>query len=273
MLISTLWSDYNESTWISTLSYYSIIFLTYFLVRKYRIDYGVGILFFITTFLVETFLHYNFIGLERGSINSAYLIGSTSISFLALSNSRYKKFFKFFLIPFLLFSARRFLLVHLITFSWLKTKKLFILLFLIILGITLLTIAYSYSNLDNYSLFLGYRVFEYLGVYNDLTYGEFFFGRGLGSNKEIFDFFSNFIEEHVGIFHNLFNTTFFQFGLVGVVLFYKFFFGLIFKFKNHNAIVTIALAWLMVSLIDSPRDGHWPLGLFLGILSNNSKKC
>lgn len=273
MLISILWSDYNISTWTSILSYYSIIFLTYFMVRKYRIGYGAGIFFFIATFLVESFLHYNFIGFERGSINSSYLIGSISVSFLALSKSRLKKLFEILLIPFLLLSARRFLLVHLITFSRFKTKNLFILLLLMFLGITLLTIVYSYSNIDNYSLFLGYRVFEYLVIYNDLTYSEFFLGRGLGSNKEIFDFFSNVVEEHVGIFHNLFNTTFFQFGLVGVVLFYKVLLGLIFEFKNYNAVVTIALAWIMVSLIDSPRDGHWPLGLFLGILSNNSKKC
>ena len=131
-------------------------------------------------------MFFNFLNVypENKAINGAYLVGHLSVFFL-ISNDRSKIISIINLISISLLGGRRFLIMLIPHF--IKKISVFKFSFLLIILYSLLyyfTIENYFSgNIDNYSIGLGYRVFEINLMLENLNTFDFLFGSGLGSKS------------------------------------------------------------------------------------------
>ena len=252
--ISFTWGDFNIETLSIVSGYFFSIFLTYFLFRLYNIIDDFNPIYVYIFIFIELFIHFYFIGPQRGAINSAYILGTTSIFLITVIKdvSHHKFFLKYIMAPiYLFFSGFRFVVAHVISFIKIRPLHFFIIAFFTFIFVSYLS--YS-SNEKFYYSILGYRVFEYRSLIDHLTFIDFFFGKGIGSDFEFFDFKYNRVYQHVGIFHNIVITLVFQIGFIGLFLFYRIFYFVLIN-NNENLLSLLLITWLILSFVDGPRDG------------------
>lgn len=264
-LISFLWGDYNISTTLIQFGYFGSIILTYYLAVNYKVSLKNSVFFFVILIGLEFTIHFLNFGYFRGSIGGAYIIGSTSILFLLLEKRVFRRLIFVTTLPvYVALAGRRFVLVHLLTFFSKNYKRL---LFLGFLGyIIVACVTYFTKDINLYMLLIGYRAFEYQVAFDSII--NLIFGHGMGTDILTYIFPSKGRVEHVGVFHNFYITIAFQYGLIGLVLFFRFINEVLRVNRTKTTVVFLA-AWLIVALIDGPRDGHWPIGLLCGIIINS----
>ena len=269
ILISFFWGDYNISTALIQCGYFGSIILTYFLVVNYKVSLKQNVLLFLFLIGLEFTIHFLNFGYFRGSIGGAYLIGSTSILFLLSEKRVFRRLTFVTTLPvYVALAGRRFVLVHLLTYFSKNYKRL---LFFGFVGyIIVACVTFFTQNINLYMLLIGYRAFEYQVAFDSAI--NLIFGHGMGTNILTLIFPSKGRVEHVGVFHNFYITVAFQYGLIGLILFFRFINEVIRANRTKTTVVFLA-AWLIVALIDGPRDGHWPIGLLCGIIINSKSNA
>lgn len=267
IFLSSLWGDYSIETSGIQFIYISIFFVSYVIARISALGAKKLENSFFIFLLIELVLHFIFVGPERGAINGAYLVGTASSFFLfTFSKTSYRNIFLSLIITAFL-GGRRFVFVQLVGFLKKLNKWVFFASSTIaILIISIITYDYFQTNIVVYQLLLGYRVFEYSMLFSKLSIIELIFGSGLGTESFFYKFTSKGQVKHYGIFHNFYLTIIFNYGLLGFFTIL----GIIFNTirKNKGLILLFTISWVFMAAIDSPKDGHWPLGTLLGILNS-----
>lgn len=268
VFFSVVWGDYALETIGVQFIYLGIFLFSYVIARVSDLRNKRLEKTFIYVLVLEMVLHYFFIGLERGSINGAYLIGGVSSFFLfAFTKISYRQLFLSTVIT-AFFGGRRFVIVQLVGFFRKINKWAFLIfLALALLIINVITLQQFGQNIVIYQFFLGYRAFEYTMLFSNLSIVDLIFGSGLGTESFFYSYPSKGQVKHYGLFHNFYLTVIFNYGLIGFFILSNLIYITI--KKNHGIILLFTIGWVVVAAIDSPKDGHWPLGALLGILNSN----
>jgi hypothetical protein len=140
-----------------------------------------------------------------------------------------------------------------------------------ILGVVIMTyITFATQDIAIYRLLLGYRISEY-GIVFDASIGDILFGRGLGTNTEYINLGTKGEVLHGGRFHNFFLTLIFNYGIIFTTILLSYFFRFIFIRETSIKNRVLLVGWILVAILDGPRDGYWPIFITLGVLYGEQK--
>ncbi len=263
--LSFYWGDASLATSVMYFGFWLSYLLTFFIIRTGAIVHESKTYFVLLAFIFELILYFTIYDANK-SVNGGYVVGHLS-TVLLLMHFRSSLFLKsFFLVSFSYFTGIRF--VGVILISYFKKP-----IFIFLSGVAGICILYFLTNLfigtPVYTYLLGYRVAEPSFVFNSLSDSvlELFFGHGFGSDSFTVRMGSKGVIEHSGIFHNFYLTVIYNTGLIGfALLFLSLISGLI---SSRNCFYAIGFtAFILMSSIDSHRDGVWAIFLFLALLLN-----
>jgi hypothetical protein len=263
--LSFYWGDASLTTSVMYFGFWLSYLLTFFIIRTGAIVHESKTYYVLLAFIFELILYFTIYDANK-SVNGGYVVGHLS-TVLLLMHFRSSLFLKsFFLVSFSYFTGIRF--VGVILISYFKKP-----IFIFLSGVAGICILYFLTNLfigtPAYTYLLGYRVAEPSFVFNSLSDSvlELFFGHGFGSDSFTVRMGSKGVIEHSGIFHNFYLTVIYNTGLIGfALLFLSLISGLI---SSRNCFYAIGFtAFILMSSIDSHRDGVWAIFLFLALLLN-----
>ncbi|PKG65441.1 MULTISPECIES: hypothetical protein [Pseudoalteromonas] len=264
-LLSFYWGDLSPETSIMYFGFWLSYLLTFFFIRTSKLMLESKFIHIILALSFELILYFTLYDGNK-SVNGGYVVGHLT-SVLLLLNYRIGHFLKtFFLLLLLNFTGIRFVGVLLISYF----KRPIFILFAGVLGIVLLYyITNMFIGTSIYTYLLGYRVAEPSYVLNSISKSpvEIFFGHGFGSDSFTVRMGSKGVIQHSGIFHNFYLTVLYNTGVIGVLLLLATLICALNSSKKCFYAIGL-VAFILMSSIDSHRDGVWAIFLFLALLLN-----
>lgn len=214
----------------------------------------------------ELIFKYLYLGEEK-SVNGAYLVGSLSVFALGTTKKFSRTSAILIGIACAFYSGLRYL-GAVCLYGLKKYKQVLVMGFCIIVVLYVMT--YLLMGTSYYTYLLGYRVAEpvYVIKYliNDVI--DFVIGKGAGSNFFMVEMGSKGYIVHSGRFHNFYLTLLYNYGLIGLGLFWGFIYS-VYKSSKIESMTVMLAAFLVMIAIDGPRDGNWPVFALSAIIVNN----
>ncbi|MFG6621511.1 hypothetical protein ACGYK3_18615 [Sulfitobacter sp. 1A05707] len=134
-----------------------------------------------------------------------------------------------------------------------------------IVGTALITSSYMYTLYvpSNFTFSAGYRIYEYVLVWEALQQCGYVFGCILGDPFTEYKLGSKGFVDVSGHFHNFWLICLYNLGFAGLA-------GLLCAFlrivRKMGRFWYVGVAYMFMMLLDAPRDGHWIFGFLTGVI-------